>query len=81
VSVRHFVATALPDLLFNIHTKIKCVKIILISVKGKVKIAKLILLRVQQKISIKRCYFQFKKDRPDLRDLATMTYSENITLN
>jgi hypothetical protein len=42
----------------------------LISVKGIVKIAKIILLR--QKISIKRCYFQFKKDRPDLRDPATM---------
>jgi hypothetical protein len=37
---------------------------------GKVRIAKIILLR--QKNFIKRCYFQFKKDRPDLRDPATM---------
>jgi hypothetical protein len=34
------------------------------------EIAKIILLR--QKISVKRCYFQFKKNRPDLRDPATI---------
>jgi hypothetical protein len=60
---------------FNIRKKVNDLLsvqkyVILISVKGKVKIAKIILLR--QKISIKRCYFQFKKDRPDLKDPATM---------
>jgi hypothetical protein len=49
---------------------LKCVKIILISVKEKAKIAKIILFR--QRISTKRWYFQFKKDRPDLGDPATM---------
>jgi hypothetical protein len=45
-------------------------KIILISVDGKVKMPKIILL--QQKTSIKRCCFQFKKERTDLRDPETM---------
>jgi hypothetical protein len=30
--------------------------------------------KIISKISIKRCYFQFKKDKPDIRDPATMYY-------
>jgi hypothetical protein len=51
--------------------------------QGKVKMSKIILL--QQEISINRCYFQFKKERPDLRerDPATMylfrKYENNLT--